>query len=60
MEDGSTALVDDAFLRGFIRDPKARDIKGFPQVMPQLPMSDEELEALVGYIKSLGTAPSKP
>lgn len=60
MENGSTALVDDAFLRGFIRDPKSRDIKGFPQVMPQLPMSDEELEALVGYIKSLGTAPSKP
>ncbi|MBI5719402.1 MAG: cytochrome c oxidase subunit II [Burkholderiales bacterium] len=60
MEDGSTALVDDAFLRGFIRDPKSRDVKGFPNVMPQLPMSDDELDALVGYIKSLGTAPSKP
>jgi cytochrome c oxidase subunit 2 len=54
MEDGSTALVDDAFLRGFIRDPKSRDVKGFPNVMPPLPLADAELDALVAYIKSLG------
>lgn len=53
MEDGASALVDEPFLRGFIRDPKSRDIRGFPQVMPQVPMSDEELDALVAYIRSL-------
>jgi cytochrome c oxidase subunit 2 len=60
MEDGSTALVDEAFVRGIIRDPKSRDIKGFPQVMPQVPMSDDELDALVAYIRSLGAAPGRP
>jgi len=52
MADGSTALVDDAYLRGFIRDPKARDVRGFPNVMPPIPVNDEELDALVAYIKA--------
>jgi cytochrome c oxidase subunit 2 len=57
MADGSTALVDDAFLRAFITDPQARHVKGFPPVMPKVPLSDEELSALVDYIKTLGVAP---
>lgn len=60
MESGAKELVDDAFLRGFIKDPKARDVKGFPNVMPQVPVTDEELDALVAYIKSLGKPPAKP
>lgn len=52
LEDGSTVLVDEAFLRSFIRNPQSRDIKGFPNVMPQLPLTDEELEALIAYIKA--------
>jgi cytochrome c oxidase subunit II len=54
LEDGSTALVDEAFLRGFIRNPQSRDIKGFANVMPPIPLTDEELDALVAYIKALG------
>lgn len=57
MRDGSTALVDDAYLGAFIREPQARGVKGFAPVMPKIPLSDEELEALVAYIKSLGPAP---
>ena len=56
LDDGGTVQVDDEFLRGFIRDPKARSIKGFPAVMPVVPMSDEELSALVAHIKALGAA----
>jgi cytochrome c oxidase subunit 2 len=52
LADGSTMPVDDAFLRDFIRDPLARDIKGFPNVMPRIEMSDAEREALVAYIKA--------
>ena len=59
MEDGSTALVDETYLRGFIRDPKSRDIKGFPNVMPPIPMTDDELDALVAYIKAQGKEPVK-
>ena len=52
LDDGTTATVDDEFLASFIRDPKTRSIKGFPPVMPQLPLTDEELAAIVAYIKS--------
>lgn len=52
LEDGSTVLVDEKFLREFIRNPTARDIKGFPNVMPPIPLSDEELDTLVAYIKA--------
>ena len=57
MRDGSTALVDDAYLGAFIRDPQARGVKGFAPVMPKIPLSDEEVAALVAYIKSLGPTP---
>ena len=54
MKDGSTALVDEAYLRSFIRDPQARGVKGFQPIMPKIALSDEELAALVSYIQSLG------
>jgi cytochrome c oxidase subunit 2 len=52
LEGGGTFLVDEAFLREFIRNPQSRDIKGFPNVMPPIPLTDEELEALIAYIKA--------
>jgi len=58
MTDGSTARVDEDYLRSFIRDPQARQVKGYPPVMPRLEVSDEELAALVAYIQSLGAAPA--
>jgi cytochrome c oxidase subunit 2 len=54
MQDGSTALVDEAYLQGFIRNPQARVVKGFAPVMPKIELSDSELAALVAYIQSLG------
>ena len=50
--DGSSAQVDDAFLKNEIRNPLARIVKGFAPIMPKVEMSDEELDALVAYIKS--------
>ena len=52
LDDGSTAKVDEAFLRDFIRNPTARSIKGFPPVMPPIPLTDDEVDALVAHIKS--------
>ncbi|MCT9811930.1 cytochrome c oxidase subunit II [Acidovorax sp. Be4] len=54
MQDGSTALVDEAYLRSFILDPQARSVKGFQPIMPKIELSDEELAALLTYIQSLG------
>jgi len=56
MVDGSTALVDEAYLKAFIRDPQARAVKGFAQVMPKIDMTDDELAALASYIRSNGNA----
>jgi cytochrome c oxidase subunit II len=58
LADGSTALVDEQFLRDFIADPKARSIRGFPPVMPRIELAADELDAIVAYIQSLGDAPT--
>ncbi|MNY14074.1 Cytochrome c2 iso-1 [compost metagenome] len=53
--DGSSAPVDDAFLKTEIVDPHARLIKGFGPLMPPMPVSDAEVAALTAYIRSLGS-----
>ncbi|MDB5762131.1 MAG: coxM [Herminiimonas sp.] len=58
MADGSTALVDEAYLKDFIRNPQARVVKGFAPIMPKIEMTDDELAALVAYIKSYGSPAS--
>ncbi len=57
LTDGSTVKVDEAYLRESIVDPDAKVVKGFPAgVMPQdfgQKLSDEEIQALIEYIKTL-------
>ena len=60
MADGSTAVVDEAYLKDFIRTPAAKTVKGFAPIMPKIEMSDAELTALVAYIQSYGKPPGKP
>lgn len=58
LADGSTVTVDEAYLRESILDPNAQVAEGFPAgVMPAYKgvMSDDELEAVVAYIRSLET-----
>lgn len=52
LADGSSIKIDDEALRRDIREPQARVVKGFPPVMPAVPLSDEELDALVAYIRA--------
>ncbi|GAB2864947.1 hypothetical protein GCM10027277_37290 [Pseudoduganella ginsengisoli] len=53
LDNGSTVVADDAYLKQSIADPKASIVKGYPPVMPQQPLTDAALAALVGYIKTL-------
>jgi cytochrome c oxidase subunit 2 len=48
-----TVAVDEAFIRKFITEPNGVHIEGYPPIMPKISMTNEELTALVDYIKSL-------
>jgi cytochrome c oxidase subunit II len=60
MVDGSTARVDEGYIKDFIRNPQARAVKGFAQVMPKIELTDDEVTALTAYIKSNADAPTGP
>ncbi len=53
--DGSTAIVDENYLRESILDPRARLVQGYQALMPtfQGQVDEEELVLLIDYIKSL-------
>jgi len=56
LEDGRTLTADENYIRESIVDPGAKIVKGFKPVMPtfQGQISDDQLNALVAYVKSLG------
>jgi cytochrome c oxidase subunit 2 len=55
--DGSTAVVDDDYVRESILRPAARVVQGYQPVMPayQGLITEEELMLLIEYLKSLGS-----
>lgn len=55
MADGSTVVVDAAYLKESITNPNAKIVQGFAPIMPPGSFTDEELEALIAYTRdSLG------
>ncbi|KEX94952.1 cytochrome c oxidase subunit II [Pseudomonas umsongensis] len=58
--DGSSALVDEAYLKESILKPQARLVQGYPPVMVAYTLNDDELTAVVTLIKSLGGAQQEP
>ena len=55
LEDGRTVTADENYVRESILEPGAKIVQGFKPVMPtfQGQLSDEQLNALVAYVKSL-------
>ena len=51
--DGSTVRADERYIETAIRDPNAQVVDGFQPIMPQLPLTDAEVQRLVDYLKSL-------
>lgn len=58
LADGTSVLVDEAYLKESILDPKARLVQGYPPVMVAYTLTEDELGAIVALIKSLGAEPS--
>jgi len=57
LEDGSTQIVDENYLRESIMNPIAKLVKGYKPLMPtyQGQITEEEVLQLIGYIKSLAS-----
>jgi len=55
LDDGTSVVADEDYIRESIVEPQAKIVQGFPGSMPgygQL-LSDEDVTALVEYVKSL-------
>ena len=48
-----TIVADEAFIRKHITEPNVDIVKGYPPVMPKVSLTDEELTALVEFIRNL-------
>ncbi len=55
LKDGTTALVDEDYIRESILDPFAKIAEGYDPVMPtfQGRISDQEITVIIAYLKSL-------
>ena len=53
LEDGATVIADDEYLTTAIEDPDAQRVKGFRSTMPTRSLSDDEIAAIVAYLREL-------
>ena len=55
LEDGSTVVADEAYLRESITDPLVKMVKGYPPSMPPFgaTLTEEQMADIIEYIKSL-------
>ncbi len=56
LQDGTTVIADEAYLRESILYPSAKIVAGYQPIMPTFKgqLSEEQLLQLIAYIKSLG------
>ena len=61
LDDGRTVVADENYVRESILNPGAKIVSGFKPIMPtfQGQVSEENLMALVAYIKSLSQSQQK-
>ncbi len=56
LEDGTTVMVDEDYLKESIRNSNAKVVKGFPAAMPSYgpdQLTDKDIEAIIEYLKTL-------
>jgi len=54
-DDGSSATIDDNYIRNSILEPQSQIVAGYQGVMPtyQGVLNDRELDALIAFLKTL-------
>jgi cytochrome c oxidase subunit 2 len=45
--------VDENYIRESIVNPQAKIVKGYLPIMPIIPVTDQEIDAIIGYLKSI-------
>jgi cytochrome c oxidase subunit 2 len=62
LSGGGTVIADAAYIRESIVDPRAKVVAGFEPIMPtfQGMLSEEQIIALIAYIRALGPGPGVP
>jgi heme/copper-type cytochrome/quinol oxidase subunit 2/mono/diheme cytochrome c family protein len=54
LTDGTTVIVDDAFIHGFLPNPLARMPVGFPPAMPPYPqLKPAQVNGIIAYMKTI-------
>lgn len=48
-----TIRADEAYLRQAITNPMEQVVRGYPPAMPKTPLTEQELDQVVGYLKTL-------
>ena len=51
LEDGSTVIADDVFLRRSITEPGADIVAGYTVSMPENDLTDDEIDAVIAFIR---------
>ncbi|MBY5991756.1 cytochrome c oxidase subunit II [Ferrimonas balearica] len=57
MTDGTSVVADEAYLAQSIREPAVQIVQGYANVMPPYDLTDEQIGALIAYMKEKGGAP---
>lgn len=52
LADGSQVKVDDTYLKNSVKSPTAQVVKGYAPVMPPSELNDDEMTALLDYMKA--------
>ncbi len=53
LEDGTTITADELYIRESIVDPHVKIVKGYGSTMPLVQLTDDDVDLLVSYIRSL-------
>jgi cytochrome c oxidase subunit 2 len=53
LSDGSSVVADAAYVTQSIRDPKSQVVAGYSPIMPDLGVTDQQLQSLLAYLQTL-------
>jgi cytochrome c oxidase subunit 2 len=51
--DGTSQIADDTYFRESVLDPSKKIVKGYTPVMPQMPVTNQEIDQMIDYLKKL-------